>query len=133
MSEAKNTYSSSEVIPAPSRERRTRRRFATEYKRQIVEQVDQCKHGEIGEVLRREGLYSTQVQTWRRELAAGELLASKTRPGPAAKKMPEERQIKKLQAEISRLRKKLALKDDCLDLQKKALEMLEKADDGSDV
>jgi len=37
-----------------------------------------------------------------------------------------------LEAEIARLKKKLSLKDDCLDLQKKALEMLEKLDDGSD-
>ncbi len=133
MSEAKNTYSSSQVLPSPSRERRTRRRFSAEYKRQIVEQIAQCKHGEIGAVLRQEGLYSAQVQTWRRELASGELDASRSKPGPPAKKTAEERQIEKLQSEIDRLRKKLALKDDCLELQKKALEMLEKSDDGSDV
>ena len=128
MSEAK---ASTQVIPEPSRERRTRRRFSTEYKRQVVEKIGQCKYGEIGKILREEGLYSAQVATWREELASGELLTST--PGPAAKNTPEERQIEKLQAEIARLQKKLALKDDCLDLQKKALEMLEKASDGSDV
>ncbi len=131
MSEAKTRTVSTQVLPDPTRERRTRRRFSTEYKRQVVEKIDQCKHGEIGGILREEGLYSAQITTWRKELASGELLTST--PGPTAKKTPEERQIEKLQAEIARLQKKLALKDDCLDLQKKALEMLEKASDGSDV
>lgn len=131
MSEAKTRIVSTQVIPESSRERRTRRHFSTEYKRQVVEKIGQCRYGEIGKILREEGLYSAQVAVWRKELASGKLLTST--PGPAATKTPEERQVEQLQAEIARLRKKLALKDDCLDLQKKALEMLEKASDGSDV
>ncbi len=52
----------------------TRRRFSTEYKRRIVREADQCtKTGEVGALLRREGLYSSSLSTWRRQCAAGEL------------------------------------------------------------
>ena len=60
---------SSEVQPDLALEKRTRRVFPTEYKLKILAQADQCAHGELGPLLRREKLYSNQLQQWRREFA----------------------------------------------------------------
>ena len=58
-----------EVVP-----RAKRRQFSAKYKLQILEEVDQCDQpGQIGAVLRREGLYSSHLTTWRRQRAAGQL------------------------------------------------------------
>ena len=51
-----------QVTPAPELEKRTRRRFTTEYKLRIIAEADQCAHGELSVLLRREGLYSSQLQ-----------------------------------------------------------------------
>jgi transposase-like protein len=59
-----------------------RRRFTVEYKRRIVKQADACKAaGEVGESLRREGLYSSHLTSWRAARDRGELA-----PGATAKK-----------------------------------------------
>jgi transposase-like protein len=57
------------VIPDPEvPAKATRRRFTTEYKLRILREVDRCKQpGEIGALLRREGLYSSLLSTWRKE------------------------------------------------------------------
>lgn len=59
------------VVPSPELERRPRRRFSTEYKLRIIAKADACRHGELGELLRRENLYSSQLAQWRRELGRG--------------------------------------------------------------
>jgi transposase-like protein len=70
---------------ATSPERRKRRRFAAEYKLPIVREADAAAasgvEGAVGDLLRREGLYSSQLETWRRECESGELtpLAPKKR------------------------------------------------------
>src|SRR5680860_548074 len=61
------------VEPDPVLEKRTRRTFTAEYKLRIVAQADHCAHGELGALLRREKLYSAQLQQWRCELADGGL------------------------------------------------------------
>lgn len=58
-----------QVTPNPKLEKRTRRHFSTEYKLRILAEADACRHGELGELLRREKLYSSQLTTWRKELA----------------------------------------------------------------
>ena len=51
-----------------------RRRFSAAYKRRVVREADRCpKAGELGALLRREGLYSSSLRTWRRQHDAGEL------------------------------------------------------------
>lgn len=57
------------VEPVPALEKRVPSSFTSEYKLSILQQADACKHGEIGKLLRREKLYSNQLQQWRRELA----------------------------------------------------------------
>ena len=123
-----------QVTPEPALEKRTRRRFSAEYKLRIIAEANACKHGELGAVLRREKLYSNQLVDWRREFAEeGVAGLSKSAPGPASSKTPEQRRIDQLEKEISRLSRKLEVANDCLDLQKKALSMLDRINNGSDV
>lgn len=126
MPKAPSELPESQVSPDPKQERRTRRNFSTEYKLQIIAEADQCRRGEIGEMLRREGLYSSQLNQWRRELASGgaEGLA-KSAPGPAPSKTPEQRRIEQLEQENARLSSRLQTAEACIDMQKKTLSMLD--------
>lgn len=73
---------STEVQPDPALEKRTRRVFTTEYKPKILQQANECGHGELGPLLRREKLYSNQLQQWRREFAENGVAGlSKSAPG----------------------------------------------------
>ncbi len=122
-----------QVTPEPSLERRTRRQFTPEYKLRIIAQADACKYGELGAMLRREKLYSNQLSDWRREYAEhGVEGLSKSVPGPVASKTPEQRQIEQMKKENGRLTRKLEIANDCLDLQKKALSMLDHLRSGKD-
>jgi transposase len=115
-------------------EKRTRRKFSAEYKLRIIAEADACKYGELGALPRREKLYSSQITDWRREFAqSGVSGLSKSAPGPAATKTPDQRRIEQLEKENSRLVRKLDVANDCLDLQKKALSMLDRLNNGSDV
>ena len=123
-----------QVTPNPLLERRSRRNFSTEYKLRILAEADACQHGELGKLLRKEGLYSGQLQQWRKEFAEhGPEGLSKTIPGPKAVKTAEQRRIEQLEKENARLSKRLQISQDCLDLQKKALSLLEQTNNGSDV
>jgi transposase-like protein len=122
-----------EVTPDPAVEKRTRRTFSAEYKLRIIAEAAQCRHGELGALLRRENLYSNQLQEWRRQLAAGgEQALSKSAPGPRPKFTPEQREIEKLRRENARLARKLEIANGCLELQKKALAMLDQVQRGND-
>ncbi len=120
------TSADPKVEPNPALEKRSRRTFTTEYKLSIIRQADACQHGELGELLRREKLYSNQLQQWRRELAEqGVDGLKKSVPGPAPKKTAEQKRIEQLEKENERLRKQIEVKDGCLLLQKKALALLD--------
>ena len=122
-----------QVIPDPILEKRTRRQFTPDYKLRILAQADACKHGELGALLRREKLYSNQLSDWRKEYAQrGVKGLSKSAPGPAPSKTADQRRIEQLEKEISRLSRKLDIANDCLDLQKKTLTMLDRLRNGSD-
>lgn len=109
------------VEPNPVLEKRTRRVYTPEYKLSIINQADACKHGEIGELLRREKIYSNQLTRWRREFAEqGVAGLLKTAPGPIAKKSNEQKRIEQLERENSSLRRQMEIKDSCLMLQKKS-------------
>jgi transposase-like protein len=101
-------------------ERAKRRRFTAEYKLRILREVDRCKvPGEIGALLRREGLYSSHLTSWRRVWKAG--LKAHQR-GPRAKVLDP--RVKPLERENVRLKRRLARVELMLDIQKKASEML---------
>ncbi len=123
-----------QVTPEPALEKRTRRQFKTEYKLRIIAEADACKRGELGVLLRREKLYSSQLSEWRREFSENGVAGlSKSAPGPAAFRTPEQRRIEQLEKENSRLNRKLEIANDCLDLQKKALSMLDRLNNGKEV
>lgn len=115
----------SQVVPDPSLEKRKRRVHSLEYKMRILAEADNCKHGELGVMLRREKLYAGQLKTWRDELNDdGTNKLSKTKPGPVAKQSAESKQIEKLSAQVKRLQRELDISNGCIDLQKKALSLL---------
>jgi len=133
MPKPETEVSNTQVIPDPALEKRTRRQFSAEYKLRIIAEADACKHGEIGALLRREKLYSTQLSTWRQEYAErGMAGLSKSTPGPVASKTPDQRRIDQLEKENKRLAEKLDIANDCLELQKKALSMLDHLSNGKD-
>src|SRR5213593_599888 len=86
-----------------------RRRFTAEYKRRIVREADRCtKPGEIGALLRREGLYSSHLTTWRAARDRGELegLSPKQRGPKATPPDPREKTIAEQERQIARLSKR---------------------------
>ncbi|MFK4752996.1 transposase [Oceanobacter antarcticus] len=116
--------------PSPALEKRVRRAFSTEYKLSIIQQAEACQHGELGELLRREKLYSNQLSQWRRERDEQGLDGlTKSAPGPAPKKTLEQKRIEQLEKENDRLRKQIEIQNGCLTLQKKALDLLDMLDE----
>ena len=116
-------------IPNPEVEAKAvRRRFSAKYKRSVLEQADRCtNHGDIGALLRREGLYSSHLTNWRRQREEGALggLAPRKRgrkPDPAT---AERRVIIKLNKENERLRGQLKKAQTIIEVQKKLSEILE--------
>jgi transposase len=108
-----------QITPEPALEKRTRRQLTPEYKLRIIAQADACKRGELGALLRREKIYSSQLSEWRREFAENGVAGlSKSAPGPAVSRTPEQLRIDQLEKENDRLNRKLEIANDCLDLQK---------------
>lgn len=105
-------------------ERPKRRRFTAEYKLRILREADACKRdGDLGALLRREGLYSSHLTTWRRQRDAIAKAGLKARKrGPKAKAVDP--RVKQLERENARLKRRLARVELMLDIQKKASEML---------
>ena len=101
-----------------------RRHFSAEYRRRILKEADACKkHGELGALLRREGLYSSHVANWRRQREQGELVAGRARKrGPVP--TPVDPRVKHLEVENRRLQRKLARAETIITLQKKVAEIL---------
>lgn len=121
-------------LPDEKLEKRGRRRHSTEYKLRIIAAADACPHGQLGELLRKEKLYSSQVQAWRRELLEGGAEGlSKTHPGPAPKRTPDQKRIEALEAELKRVKRKLEVAEGCIGIQKKVLHMLDHVSSGDSV
>ena len=116
------------VPPSPEvLERPARRRFTVEYKTRILAEADACSEpGMLGELLRREGLYSSHLSTWRRQRDEGALagLTPKRRGRKAKPKNPLADELARLQRENERLREKLRQAELIIDVQKKVSEML---------
>ena len=82
----------------------TRRRFTVEYKRKIVREADACKTpGTVGALLRREGLYSSHLTTWRAARERGELAGAPKKRGPVRRGAdPRDKKLAEQAREISR-------------------------------
>ena len=105
-------------------EQAKRRRFTAEYKLRIVREADACKgDGDVAALLRREGLYSSQLSSWRRqrdEIAKVGMTSRKR--GRKAK--AEDPRVKELERENARLQRRLARVETMLEIQKKTSELL---------
>jgi transposase-like protein len=102
-----------------------RRQFSAAYKLAVLEEADRCTSpGAIGELLRREGLYSSHLTTWRREREAGALEALGRRRGRKVKLTPEQRRIVALEASNTRLERELERARTIIGVQKKLCTLL---------
>jgi len=113
-------------------EKAVRRRFTAEYKRRILKEVDVCTEpGQLGRFLRREGLYSSNVTTWRRQAERGTLDAlSPRRRGPKVQRPdPSVRRIAELEKENQKLKAKLHQAALIIEAQKKMAELLQTLSD----
>lgn len=111
-------------VPAKAR----RRRFTAKYKLGILEAVDKCKEpGDVGALLRREGLYSSHLSKWRAQREAGALagLSDKKRGRKARPVDPEARRVAELERENARLRDQLEKAETIIAIQKKLSRLLE--------
>jgi len=111
-----------EVVPIAQR-----RQFAAEEKLRILEEADACTEpGEIGALVRREGIYSSYLSRWRREREQGQLAAqSSKKRGPktsAEKALVEE--VAKLRRENERLQTRLGQTEVIIEVQKKLSQLL---------
>jgi transposase-like protein len=104
--------------------RAQRRQFTAAYKLRILHEADHCPVGQLGALLRREGLYSSHLTNWRHQRAAGTLaaLAPQRRGRPALSKT--ERELAQLREENARLARQLAAAETVIDVQKKVATLL---------
>ena len=104
-------------------EKAKRRAFTVEYKRRIVKEAEACKGpGEIGALLRREGLYSSHLTTWRQARDRGELVpgaATKKRGPKAAPVDPRDKKIAELERQIAKVTKRAETAEAIAEIQKK--------------
>jgi transposase len=104
-----------------------RRQFTSADKRRILEAADRCTQpGEIGALLRKEGIYSSHLTTWRRQRAADEraALAPQQRGRKADPAQAEDRRVRQLTQANDRLRRQLAQANAIIDVQKKLCALL---------
>lgn len=104
-----------------------RRRFTLEYKRRILQEADRCHNrGEVGALLRREGLYSSSLSMWRAARERGELPGrGSRRRGPGAKPAdPGAKRIAELERENRRLQRRAERAEALVEVQKKLSELL---------
>jgi transposase len=101
-----------------------RRQFSAEYKRRILQEADTCtQRGEVGALLRREGLYSSHLNTWRHQRARGELQG--LTPAKRGRKAdPRTAENARLLRETVRLTVQLARAELIIDVQKKVSQLL---------
>ena len=104
-----------EVVAKP-----TRRQFSAEYRLRILEEAERCtRPGEVGRLLRREGLYSSHLSAWRKARRNGSLqgLAPKKRGAKPAQSNPLSPKVRQLEAKVARLEKELATAHTILEVQ----------------
>jgi len=103
-----------------------RRRFSAEYKRRILREVDECGSGGVAALMRREGLYSSHLNTWRKQRKSGEIagLAPRKRGKKPAPRNPLTAENEQLRRENTRLQKRLHQAETIVAVQKKLCDLL---------
>ena len=115
------------TIPNPEVSARSRRRrFSAEYKRSIIKEADSCAPGDVAALLRREGLYSSHLTTWRRQRESGEIagLQPRKRGKKPVPKSPLADEVQRLTRENQRLQGRLRQAEIIIDVQKKLCDVL---------
>jgi len=113
------------VVPDPEVvEKAKRRQFSPEYKLRVLREADACRgEGQIGALLRREGLYSSHLTTWRRLRETGALAGMRAKKrGPKGR--GEDPRVKQQQREIARLQRQLKQAVTIIEIQKKVAGIL---------
>jgi len=124
------------IVPDPEvperLERARRRQFTVGYKLRILTEADAARTtGEIGALLRREGLYSSHLAAWRRQREEGILHALAPRRRGRPMHSPEQRELARLRQENERLGQRLAVAEAVLAIQKKVSVLLGLAEQSS--
>ncbi len=102
-----------------------RRQFTAEYKLRIVQEADACRApGEVGALLRREGLYASHLSTWRAQRRQGSLAALSERTRGRKPVSSEVKEIERLRRQTARLEARLAQAERIIEFQKKVAELL---------
>jgi len=103
-----------------------RRQFSAAYKRRILNEADKARPGAIASLLRREGLYSSHLITWRKQRESGEIagLEPRKRGKKPAAKNPLAGEVHRLTRENQRLQKRLRQAEIIIDVQKKLCDVL---------
>ena len=117
------------VSPPPSTEVRsepTRRTFTAAYKREVLRRADACKKpGEVGALLRQEGLYHSHLSKWRDAREGGTLAGDGRKRGPQPKPAdPSAQRVTELQRQVVALERRALRAEALVDLQKKVAEIL---------
>lgn len=108
-------------------ERPRRRKFSAEYKVRILREAERAKEsGQLGGLLRREGLYTSNLTTWRRQFEGGALaaLAAKKRGKKANPVDARDTRIRELERDNERLTKRLEQAETIIEVQKKVSALL---------
>ena len=118
---AKNRHPDPEVVENPKR-----RRFSAKFKLRILNEADKASPGEVGELLRREGLYSSHLTKWRQLRKQGSLKAlSERKRGPTPKEeKPVRSELDSLIRENESLKRRLERAEQIIDIQKKISQLL---------
>lgn len=120
----RNGPPSNEIKPTVQRPRR--QRFSTADKVRILKAADDCASGMLGALMRREGIYSSQLYAWRKQRDRGELDAGAARKRAQAKSEAQSaaKRIAELERENRKMQRKLARAELLLDIQKKIAGLL---------
>jgi transposase len=127
MEKSRSSANSSTAVPDPEVSAIPRRRsFTADYKLEVLKQVDACKDrpGAVGELLRREGLYSSHLTVWRKERDRGALDALGKKRGRKPSRNPLADEIERLRRENLELKRRLEQAEVIIDVQKKVASML---------
>ncbi len=122
-----DTASTSIEAPRPTKTevRRARRSWPATYKLEILSEIDAAPRGQVGVILRREGLYSSLISEWRKQRDRGALQGlTDRRPGPAGTD-PVRAELARLRDENAQLRERVATQEELIGTQGKAFALLQ--------
>ncbi len=121
---SENLNGAASIVNVPPTEvvaRATRRKFTVKDQERILTEIERCERGQIGAILRREGIYSHTVTQWRKKRRAG-LAAAKRGPKPDGD-LSLRKENERLQRKILRLDYRLAQAEKIIEVQKKVSEI----------